>query len=274
MQLLESAVLTLQPYQTMKRSVVKVTSTGGSVALALAISAAALSTGSAQMRIPEQFTNLQVLPRDISRDDLTGIMRNLTTSLGMRCDACHVSNDGNLEFASDDREMKKTAREMFRMVADINTRLAGMGRTLDARTRVRCVTCHHGLAKPRTLNAELLSTYEARGIDSTRAHFRALRTRWYGRSAYDFSDQSLLMIADELAAGGGAARVDAIALLQTQLEFAPQSGATWAGIARLHVAGGDTVQGIAALTKASEVDPENRQVQQMLNQLRGRRPPS
>ncbi|MGQ0765019.1 MAG: c-type cytochrome [Gemmatimonadota bacterium] len=258
----------------MRRTVVGVTLMGGSLLGTLLLSAGVPSLSGAQMRIPEQFTNLQVLPKDISRDDLTGIMRNLTTSLGMRCDACHVSTDGNLEFAADDKDMKKTAREMFRMVADINTRLTGMGRTLDARARVRCVTCHHGLAKPRTLNAELLSTYDARGIDSTKAQLRALRTRWYGRSAYDFSDQSLLMIADELAAGGAPARADAIALLQTQLEFTPQSGATYAGIARLHVAAGDTAQGIAALTKAAEVDPENRQVQQMLNQLRGRRPPS
>jgi len=42
------------------------------------------SVTSAQM--PEKFTNLQVLPNDIPRGELIGIMRRFTSSLGLRCE--------------------------------------------------------------------------------------------------------------------------------------------------------------------------------------------
>jgi predicted Zn-dependent protease len=229
--------------------------------------------GQAQMRIPEKFTNLQVLPKDITREELTGIMRSVAGATGYRCGDCHAGEMPEMDFASDEKDMKKTAREMFRMVADINGKIAGMGRTLDARSRVRCVTCHHGIAKPRTLSAELLSAYDAKGIDSTKALFKALRTRYFGRSAYDFSDQSLGGVAEEIASKPER-RADAIALLQTQLEFTPQSGAVYMSMARIHVAARDTAQAVAALTKGAEADPQNRQLQQMLNALKGGgRPP-
>lgn len=244
------------------------------VRLTLALGLLALAAPArAQLRIPEKFTNLQVLPRDISRDELTGIMRSVAGATGFRCDACHVGEMPNMDFAADDKDMKKTAREMFRMVADINTRIAGMGRTLDARSRVRCATCHHGVSKPHPLSAELLNAYDAKGIDSTKALFKALRARYYGRSAYDFSDQSVGGVAEEIASKPER-RADAIALLQAQLEFAPQSGMTYMNMARIHVAARDTAQALAALTRGAEVDPQNRQLQQMLNALRGGgRPP-
>jgi predicted Zn-dependent protease len=226
------------------------------------------------MRIPEKFTNLQVLPKEIARDDLVGTMRNISAALGVRCDYCHVNSDTGFAFASDDKEMKKTAREMFRLVTDVNGKLTAMGRTLDARSRVRCVTCHHGLAKPRTLNAEFMAVYDAKGIDSAKATYRVLRTRYYGRSAYDFSESTLSAVAEELAVKPER-RQDAIAVLELNLEYTPQSAATSLALARLHTTGGDTAQAVAVLTKAAEQDPQNRQVQQMLATLRGgaRRPP-
>lgn len=225
-----------------------------------------------QMQIPDKFTNLQVLPKDITRDALTAQMRGLTQSLGLRCTDCHAGSMPALDFASDEKDMKKTAREMFRMVADINGKITEMGRTLDARSRVRCSTCHHGISKPRSLNAELMNAYDAKGIDSARVLFKALRTRFYGRNTYDFSDMSVAGVADEIARTPER-RADAIALLQAQLEFVPNSGAAYMGMARIHLAGADTASALAALTKGAEVDPQNRMLQQMLNQVKGGRPP-
>ncbi len=38
----------------------------------------------------EGFKNLQVLPKDIARPDLLNVMRRFTSSLGLRCNDCHV----------------------------------------------------------------------------------------------------------------------------------------------------------------------------------------
>lgn len=235
----------------------------------------AATGAAAQGRMPDKFTNLQVLPKEITRDELSGIMRGITGSLGVRCDACHASGTNGLDYAADTKDMKKTAREMFKLVGDINSKVTAMGRTLDARTRVSCVTCHHGLSKPRTLNAELLSTYDAAGIDSTRSLFKALRTRYYGRAAYDFSDGAVGAIAEELAANPDH-RADAIKLLETNLELSPKGSQTFVSMARIYAAARDTAQAITALTKGAEMDPENRMITQMLNALKNggaRRPP-
>ena len=118
-------------------------------ALAAAVALAAAAPAAAQ--IPEKFTNLQVLPRDIPRDQLVRVMRGFTTSLGVRCNHCHVGpGPATLEgfdFASDDKETKRVARVMMKMTQEINTRLLPQtGRS--PLTEVRCMTCHRGVAKP------------------------------------------------------------------------------------------------------------------------------
>ena len=53
-----------------------------------------------------------------------------------------------LDYSLDDKETKKIAREMIKMVMDINGKyLPATGRTFTDLTRVTCETCHHGLAK-------------------------------------------------------------------------------------------------------------------------------
>ena len=68
--------------------------------------------------------NLQVLPDTISHDALIAVMRNFTSSLGVRCTHCHVPYDpakpDSLNFASDDKPTKDVARGMMRMVREIN----------------------------------------------------------------------------------------------------------------------------------------------------------
>src|SRR5688572_5624591 len=78
----------------------------------------------ASAQIPDTFTNLQVLPKTITRDSLVGIMRRFSLSLNARCQYCHVGGDGisfeGVRFADDDDEDKRKAREMLRMVQRIN----------------------------------------------------------------------------------------------------------------------------------------------------------
>src|SRR6185503_1734772 len=75
-------------------------------ALALAIVAAP-----AAAQIPDKFTNLKVLPKDISKDDLISTMRGFSGGLGVRCNFCHVGGTETdltgMKFASDDKKEKK-----------------------------------------------------------------------------------------------------------------------------------------------------------------------
>ncbi len=217
--------------------------------------------------------NLQVLPKEMTRGQVVQVMRGVAMSLGVRCEYCHVEGPDKtfqtMDFANDEKETKKTAREMMKMAMDINTKyLTGtMGRTLTERTQVRCITCHHGVAKPRTLQSEIVTSYEAGGADSAVAKYRALRERFYGRAAYDFGEMSLVEVADELGRKPDQRR-DALKMLQMNLEFYPKSALTFTGLANGSLQMGDTAAAIAAYQKALEIDPENQMAKRMLGVLK------
>ncbi len=244
--------------------------------------------------------NLQVLPKDMPRQQVTQIMNGFTAALGVNCAYCHVAAAGApagappaggapggapgaggppgggrggppLDYALDDKQQKKIAREMLKMVSDINGKyLAGAGVTMDDRNRVTCETCHHGLSKPRTLRNALAGAIEAKGVDSATALYRALRERYYGAAAYDFSENSLVGAANEANRANN--RAAALALLKLNLEFYEKSAGTYQSMANIHLAGTDTAAAIEALKKAVALQPNNQQLQGMLTRL-GAKPP-
>lgn len=90
---------------------------------------------------PPAPSNLQVLPKDIPREQLMGTMRAFNQGLGVKCDFCHVPR----EFAKDDKEEKQVARAMLKMVMNIKQHgddYAPGGRT----AKIACWTCHRGEA--------------------------------------------------------------------------------------------------------------------------------
>jgi len=96
--------------------------------------------------------NLQVLPKDISREELIGTMRGYTAGLGVQCNYCHVQEGrgGRNDMASDEKAPKKTARVMITMMNHANEALAsGLGKPAAELTKVQCVTCHRGEAIPK-----------------------------------------------------------------------------------------------------------------------------
>src|SRR5256885_10897885 len=117
-----------------------------SAALALA-ACTAMQQQKSQIRADEGvFHNLQVLPQNITHDELIATMRGFARGLGTRCDHCHVANpEGSKEqfnFASDAKPEKKVARTMLRMTRDIN---AGYISKVNAHGEtVTCFTCHRG----------------------------------------------------------------------------------------------------------------------------------
>jgi hypothetical protein len=93
-------------------------------------------------------TNVQVLPKDWTRQQVMAFMRNFTTGLGVMCTDCHVQDR-----ASDEKKEKVTARQMLKMAMAINNDfLKDVGEPPAAGTmKVTCYTCHRGQRKP--LNA-------------------------------------------------------------------------------------------------------------------------
>lgn len=98
--------------------------------------------------------NLKVL-QAVPESQLFLLMNLVADSLGVRCDFCHLqanpdvsktpSNVGGWNFASDDKPQKQKARDMMRMVMDLNrTQFGGT-------SRVTCYTCHRGATQPSRL---------------------------------------------------------------------------------------------------------------------------
>ncbi|MFN8283047.1 MAG: c-type cytochrome [Chitinophagales bacterium] len=85
------------------------------------------------------FRNLQVLPKDISHDDMDKIMDAYCESLNVKCNFCHVRGD----MASDTLDEKKIARKMIVMTNEINDKYFGK----DSGT-LGCMTCHNGKKNP------------------------------------------------------------------------------------------------------------------------------
>ena len=113
-----------------------------------------------------RFTNLQVLPKDISKDALDTVMHHFTAALGVKCNYCHVFNQDTrkMEFAKDDKPEKLIARKMMLMTIDINkNHFQQIEESMDSGKveeptdtsavsymlrYVTCYTCHHGDPHP------------------------------------------------------------------------------------------------------------------------------
>ena len=125
----------------------------------------------------------------MSREEVVGIMRGFSFSLNVRCEFCHAAKDGTdakaMDFASDEKETKRTARKMLRMVDAVNQEYIGkLGKP--SPVQVSCVTCHHGLSIPTTMNALLADTLEKKDIPTAISQYRDLRKKYFGDGKYDF----------------------------------------------------------------------------------------
>ncbi|HEV7674618.1 MAG TPA: hypothetical protein VGQ12_08810 [Candidatus Angelobacter sp.] len=71
--------------------------------------------------IPSSFLNLQVLPKDISKRDLVGVMKQFSITFSVRCSYCHSVSDDLTEgkFDSDEKPTKQKARELIKTLIQI-----------------------------------------------------------------------------------------------------------------------------------------------------------
>ncbi len=238
--------------------------------------AAVVSAHNLPAQIPERFQNLQVLPTGIARDSLVQIMRGFSFALGVRCQYCHSGGDGvsfaGVVFDSDEKPAKRKARFMLRMVDSLNrVVLAALPGRSDPPVTMQCVTCHRGLPRPTTLQAVLMKTIEASGVDSAIRQYRGLRERTALNGYYDFTEWRINELARDLVMAGKVP--EAIAILEMNAEFNPRSVTIPFEIGELHRQRGEKDKAIAAFQRVLQIQPDNPQARQRLTEL-GVRPPS
>lgn len=97
---------------------------------------------------PVSLSNLQVLSKGSSPQEVIAVMRGMSQGLGVRCQYCHVGREGQpldqFNFVADDVDKKGVARSMLQLVRTINATLAPGA----AAGPVTCYTCHRGAVRP------------------------------------------------------------------------------------------------------------------------------
>src|SRR5262249_32333575 len=83
---------------------------------------------------------------DLPVSQFIPVMNYFATSLGRRCNFCHVNTNGQWDYASDAKPEKNTAREMIKLVLETNKTLAGL-----KRDPIACYTCHRGRTSPQSV---------------------------------------------------------------------------------------------------------------------------
>lgn len=91
--------------------------------------------------------NIKVLT-GMPESQLIPVMNFFAASMGRRCNYCHVNNQGQWDYASDAKPEKAAAREMIKLVMDINKTTERL--KLDP---VSCYTCHRGRTSPQSIPA-------------------------------------------------------------------------------------------------------------------------
>jgi len=110
------------------------------------------SAASADAKTAEQaFKNIVQL-KGTPADQLIPTMQFIAASLGVECSFCHV--EGKMDL--DDKQAKKTAREMMAMMATLNKDSFGGHR------EVTCYSCHHGAEHPASTPPVIESDMPAR----------------------------------------------------------------------------------------------------------------
>jgi hypothetical protein len=95
-------------------------------------------------------TNLKVLPKDTTGEQVRTIMRGYEKQLGVECEYCHAKDPatGRNNFASDANPKKDVARIMMKMTASVNDEYLTQITDPKPENPVTCGTCHRGMAKP------------------------------------------------------------------------------------------------------------------------------
>lgn len=233
-----------------------------------------VGSGVLQAQIPQEFTNLKVLPPETERREVISMMRAFAGALGVRCNHCHVGeNPTSLEgydFASDEKEAKKVARVMMEMTREINHTLLPKTERSEL-LQVTCMTCHHGLTRPQTLSEVLAHAIAEDGVDAATARYRELRQESYGRGSFDFGEGTLIDLANERIQEHDTR--SALVLLELNLEFYPDSWMSHFTLGEIHRHAGNRGEAVKHYDRAVAIAPENRRLSRRVQSLKGQLQP-
>lgn len=202
--------------------------------------------------------NLHVLPDGIGAAELRATMVGFTRALGIRCATCHDGDEGQplstYDFASDEKQPKRTARSMLRMVNAINSEYLQKN-GID--TAVSCMSCHRGVARPAETQQLLVEALNDGGLAALETRYRSLRQRYYGTHSYDFSERVLIDVARTV--GNRSPRL-ALAILRRNLHYFEAPFDTWYALGQVHAQLGDRAQARDAFRTALEIRSDPRAV--------------
>lgn len=243
-----------------------------STMIALGIAAFGLAASRSAAQIPTEFQNLQVLPKDISSDSLTMLMRSFTFATGLLCEGCHVMGENGsfqgARFDLDDKLAKRQARYMLQMVNRLNEEmLPGLPERGTPGLRVECKTCHRGIRKPHLLRTELRAVIEADGAEAAVARYRELRQNAMADGIYDFGVWEMNELARQLEADGRLA--EAAIMLELNEEFHPRDASIPRTLGPLYEIIGRTDDAVAAYRRALGLNPRDSRSLERLRVLTG-----
>jgi tetratricopeptide (TPR) repeat protein len=223
---------------------------------------------------PEKPKNLQVLPKDWPGSRLRPVMFGFTRALGVRCSYCHKGEEGQplstYDFASDENPNKNRAREMYRMLGDIESHLNKIEPSGDKRVNMWCHTCHHGRPRPMTLDEELGEQYHKKGLQAALDDYADLKKKYYGRAAFDFGEASLNAFGYALLESNDTS--GAIRVFTLNAQTFPDSGNVWDSLAEGYLKAGDAKKAQEYYEKALSLDPANRGAKEALKKLKESQP--
>jgi tetratricopeptide (TPR) repeat protein len=219
---------------------------------------------------PEKPKNLQVLPKDWPGSRLRPVMVGFARALGVRCSYCHKGEEGKplstYDFVSDENPNKNRAREMYRMLGDIEDHLKKIEPSADKRVNMWCHTCHHGRPRPMTLDEELGQQYRKKGLQATLDDYADLKKKYYGRAAFDFGEGSLNAFAYALLENNDNA--GAIQVFKMNAELFPESANVWDGLGEGYLKAGDLKKAQENYEKALNLDPANQGAKDALKKIK------
>ena len=109
--------------------------------------------------VPPNPTNLKVLPKTLTGQQVMDIMHGWRQQLGVGCDTCHTVDptkkmpNGHpaMNFPDDSKPEKETARLMLKMTMEINkttSMVESKQNNEESAKQVTCGTCHRGKFDP------------------------------------------------------------------------------------------------------------------------------
>jgi photosynthetic reaction center cytochrome c subunit len=165
--------------------------TGRSVAQDSRMQNSATTIKPTEKTVDEVFKNIKVL-NGTPQSKLYPAMRFMAASLGFQCGSCHIIRNGMIDASLDDKPEKQTARQMIKMVIEINNTL------FQGNPTVSCYTCHRGHRTPQGASALPLPTPAQRS--ATGAPAPGSTTRPNLPSANDVLNKFLTAIGGKTAA--------------------------------------------------------------------------